>query len=215
MIRKKGTGKHYRIVVRSELCDRYASAFEGMRMQTQEGQTILTGLVKDQPHLFGVLDCINGLGLELLSVQALPEDSQRTPTMRVLVAFEDVRSVYSDIFARAIRLQRPRLDVRSSVLKELERDLVRFDPHVVVCSRPPNGTHLSMRRGAWVHIPTDDGLKDDERLARIWLNGKHWRTEGPSLSALLEVVDETHERLREGALSGVGCVPSELGQVRP
>ena len=203
---RKGKGTVYRIVVRSELGDRYASAFEGMRMETQDGQTILTGLVKDQPHLFGVLDCINGLGLELLSVQALPEDSQRTPpTMRVLVAFEDVRSVYSDIFARAIRLQRPRLDVRSSVLKELEGDLVRFDPHVVVCSRPPKGTHPSTRRGAWVHIPTDDGLEGNERLARIYLAGEHWRTEGPSLSALLEVVDETHERLGEGALSEKSC----------
>jgi hypothetical protein len=75
MIRKKGTGKVYRIVVRSELGDRYALAFEGMRMETQEGQTILTGPVKDQPHLFGILDCINGLGLELLGVQALPEDA--------------------------------------------------------------------------------------------------------------------------------------------
>jgi hypothetical protein len=71
MTRKKRTGKVYRIVVRSELCDRYASAFEGMRMETQDGQTILTGLVKDQPHLFGVLDRLYGLGLELLSVQAI------------------------------------------------------------------------------------------------------------------------------------------------
>ena len=71
MIRKKRTGKVYRLVVRSELGDRYASAFEGMRMETQDGQTILTGLVKDQPHLFGVLDRLYGLGLELLSVQAL------------------------------------------------------------------------------------------------------------------------------------------------
>jgi hypothetical protein len=71
MIRKKHTGKVYRIVVRNELSDRYASAFEGMRMETQDGQTILTGLVKDQPHLFGVLDRLYGLGLELLSVQAL------------------------------------------------------------------------------------------------------------------------------------------------
>lgn len=71
MISKKRTGKVYRIVVRSELGDRYASAFEGMRMETQDGQTILTGEVKDQPHLFGVLDRLYGLGLELLSVQAL------------------------------------------------------------------------------------------------------------------------------------------------
>ena len=31
--------------------------------------------VKDQPHLFGILDRINGLGLELLSVQAFSEDA--------------------------------------------------------------------------------------------------------------------------------------------
>jgi hypothetical protein len=70
---RKGT--IYRIVVRSELTDKYASAFEGMRMETQEGQTILIGEIKDQPHLFGILDRINGLGLELLSVQAMPEDA--------------------------------------------------------------------------------------------------------------------------------------------
>jgi hypothetical protein len=75
MMRKKGKGTVYRIVVRRELNDRYALAFEGMKMQTKDGDTILTGEVKDQPHLFGILDRINGLGLELLSVQALSEDA--------------------------------------------------------------------------------------------------------------------------------------------
>ena len=41
----------------------------------KDGQTILIGEIIDQPHLFGILDRINGLGLELLSVQALPEDA--------------------------------------------------------------------------------------------------------------------------------------------
>lgn len=68
---KKGTAKVYRIVVGRELGERYASAFEGMRMETRDGQTLLIGEVKDQPHLFGILQRINGLGLELLSVQAL------------------------------------------------------------------------------------------------------------------------------------------------
>jgi hypothetical protein len=76
MMRKKGTSKVYRIVVRSELSDRYASAFEGMEMETKEGQTILTGEVKDQPHLFGILDRLNGLGVELLSVQTLSEEAR-------------------------------------------------------------------------------------------------------------------------------------------
>jgi len=76
MMRKKGTSKVYRIVVRGELSDRYASAFEGMEMETNNGQTILTGEVKDQPHLFGILERINGLGLELLSVQILSEEAR-------------------------------------------------------------------------------------------------------------------------------------------
>jgi hypothetical protein len=70
---RKGTGRVYRIVVRSELSDTYAVAFEGMEMETKNGDTILTGKIIDQPHLFGILARINGLGLELLSVEALPE----------------------------------------------------------------------------------------------------------------------------------------------
>jgi hypothetical protein len=75
MMSKKRTGKVYRIVVRSELSDRYAPAFEGMQIEAKDGETILTGEVIDQPHLHGILARINGLGLELLSVQAMPEDA--------------------------------------------------------------------------------------------------------------------------------------------
>jgi hypothetical protein len=74
MNREKSTAKGYCIAVRSELSDRYASAFEGMRMESKVGRTILTGEVKDQPHLFGILHRLNGLGMELLSVQAMPDE---------------------------------------------------------------------------------------------------------------------------------------------
>jgi hypothetical protein len=74
MNRDKSTAKVYRIVARSELSDRYASAFEGMHMQTEDGQAILIGEVKDQPYLFGLLNRLNGLGLDLLSVQAMPDE---------------------------------------------------------------------------------------------------------------------------------------------
>jgi len=73
---RKGTRTLYRIVVRGELSDRYAADFEGMQMQPKDGDTILTGEVKDQPHLFGILNRLKGLGLELLSVQALSEDAR-------------------------------------------------------------------------------------------------------------------------------------------
>jgi hypothetical protein len=75
--RNKGTGKVYRIVVRGELSDRYAVAFEGMQMETKDGETILTGEVADQSHLHGILDRIGELGLRLLSVRNLSEESRR------------------------------------------------------------------------------------------------------------------------------------------
>jgi hypothetical protein len=73
-MRRRDTRTVYRIVVGSELSDKYAVAFEGMEMETRDGETILTGKIIDQPHLYGILERINGLGLKLLSVQALPKD---------------------------------------------------------------------------------------------------------------------------------------------
>jgi hypothetical protein len=76
-VMRKGTS--YRIVVRSELNGRYAVAFEGMEMEAKGGYTVLTGKIVDQPHLHGILDRINGLGLELLSVEALPDYAHPVP----------------------------------------------------------------------------------------------------------------------------------------
>ena len=70
---RTGTGTVYRIVVRGELSARYGAAFEGMEMETKHGQTILTGEVKDPPHLHGILDRISGFGLKLLSVESSAE----------------------------------------------------------------------------------------------------------------------------------------------
>jgi hypothetical protein len=74
-VTRKRTRRVYRIVVRSELSDTYAVAFEGMEMEARDGDTVLTGRIIDQPHLYGILERINGLGLELLSVEALPDDA--------------------------------------------------------------------------------------------------------------------------------------------
>jgi hypothetical protein len=84
MMRRR-TGTVYRIVVRSELSDKYAVVFEGMEMEAKDGVTVLTGKIIDQPHLYGILERTNGLGLELLSVEAMPDavltgpESKRDP----------------------------------------------------------------------------------------------------------------------------------------
>jgi hypothetical protein len=66
--------KSYRIVVRTEIGERFAAAFDGMDVRISEGQTIISGEVVDQAHLHGILDRINALGLELVSLQPCPED---------------------------------------------------------------------------------------------------------------------------------------------
>jgi hypothetical protein len=64
----------YQIVMRGEISDRYAMAFEGMEMETISGQTILTGEIIDNSHLHGILDRIIALGLELVSVEEMSRE---------------------------------------------------------------------------------------------------------------------------------------------
>jgi hypothetical protein len=114
--------------------------------------------------------------------------------MRILVAFEDLRYLYRDAFVRAIRDLRPALSVRSASLEELDHELRRFEPHVVVSSQP-SGIHPA-GCGAWVQIPTYEA-KEDDNIAEVCLEGDRCKTDGPPLVELLEVLDATEERLRE------------------
>jgi hypothetical protein len=72
-----GTRTVYQMVVRGELSERYAIAFEGMEMEVKNGRTILTGEIKDEPHLHSIFDCIGALGIRLLSVESLPTETSR------------------------------------------------------------------------------------------------------------------------------------------
>ena len=73
-VTQMGTRTVYQIVVRGELSERYAIAFEGMEMEIKNGQTVLTGEVKDQSHLHGILDRIGALGFKLGSVENMSEN---------------------------------------------------------------------------------------------------------------------------------------------
>jgi hypothetical protein len=64
----------YQIVVRGEISERYAMAFEGMEMEAKSGRTILTGEIIDNSHLHGILDRIIALGLELVSVEEMSRE---------------------------------------------------------------------------------------------------------------------------------------------
>ena len=59
----------YRITVRGRLSDALAAAFDGLGAHTAPARTVLCGQIPDQAALFGVLERIESLGLELVDIR--------------------------------------------------------------------------------------------------------------------------------------------------
>ena len=55
------------------LTDSLMAAFEGMQASVEPVETVIHGPVQDQAALYGLLDRIQALGLELLEVRRLPD----------------------------------------------------------------------------------------------------------------------------------------------
>jgi hypothetical protein len=68
------TASKYRIVLRGRLSARFASAFEGMALEAGPGQTVLVGNVRDQAHMYGLLDQLRDFGIELVAVEPVGAD---------------------------------------------------------------------------------------------------------------------------------------------
>jgi hypothetical protein len=51
------------------LSDRFEAAFDPMKLEPGHGETAIVGEVRDQAQLYGILDRIRDLGLELVSVR--------------------------------------------------------------------------------------------------------------------------------------------------
>jgi hypothetical protein len=62
----------YRVEVRGRLTDRFAASFDGLAIEpgsgSRAGTTVLVGPVRDQSHLMGILQTLDALGIELISV---------------------------------------------------------------------------------------------------------------------------------------------------
>jgi hypothetical protein len=65
--------QRYEIVVRGRLSSRYESAFDGARLVPHHGQTTLCADVVDQSQLYGLLNRLRDLGIELISVNPAAE----------------------------------------------------------------------------------------------------------------------------------------------
>ncbi|MBV9192944.1 MAG: hypothetical protein JO168_02285 [Solirubrobacterales bacterium] len=65
--------KRYEIVVRGRLSRRYEGAFDGVTLVPRNGQTTLRADLADQSQLYGLLNRLRDLGIELVSVNAVSE----------------------------------------------------------------------------------------------------------------------------------------------
>jgi hypothetical protein len=66
------TPRRYRITLRGRLSERSASLFDGMSLQSGPDRTVLTGELRDQAQLHGVLERVRDLGIELVSLYEVP-----------------------------------------------------------------------------------------------------------------------------------------------
>ncbi len=106
--------------------------------------------------------------------------------MRILVSFEPGYLAYQGAIAASIRILRPHAEVQTTTPDALGEEVERFDPELVICSRPntvdPGG------RIAWVELSLES-----TRPSKICVGGRHSEPTNPTLEVLLEVIDEVEK----------------------
>ena len=106
--------------------------------------------------------------------------------MRVLVAFGDEYRAYREVIAAGIRILRPQVEVATATPAEVEWEVGRFDPHVVVC-----GASVPADPGdvpAWVELPVES-----QRPTRIRVSARRRTSVNLDLEGLLAIVDEAED----------------------
>jgi hypothetical protein len=70
---KSAQPAHYEIRVRGVLGDTFLAGFLEVDTRTENGNTVLSGMLLDRAGLHGVLNEIEALGLELVEVRRQPD----------------------------------------------------------------------------------------------------------------------------------------------
>lgn len=65
--------QRYEIVIRGRLSSRYQSAFDDVTVVSYAGQTTLRADVLDQSRLYGLLNRLRDLGIELIRVDRISD----------------------------------------------------------------------------------------------------------------------------------------------
>jgi hypothetical protein len=105
--------------------------------------------------------------------------------MRILLSFEKEHRVYMDAMAAAIRLLRPDVEIAVCDGEDLESELERLDPQLVITSHPVPENLADDRLGRIDLSP------EPARPSRFRVGERYWESTNPTLDETLSVVDET------------------------
>ena len=109
--------------------------------------------------------------------------------MRVLISIAP-RS-YRQVVALTLRRYRPRLEVRLAAPEDLDPEVGRFEPHLVVCNAATALVQANVP--SWVQILFEDGLD-----AIVSVGGQTSEVHDISTDDLLGAVDETEKMVSQG-----------------
>jgi hypothetical protein len=111
--------------------------------------------------------------------------------LRILVSFEPAYVAYQDVIAASIRILRPHTEVEATTLDTLGEEVERFDPELVICSRPNTVDPGGMI--AWVELSIDS-----TRPNKVCVGGRYSELTNPTLEVLLAIIDEVEGFIQTG-----------------
>ena len=66
-----------KITIQGHLDKKWENSFEGMKISYEGDNTILSGNLKDEPHMHGVLNIIRDLNIKLISINPIKKKNDK------------------------------------------------------------------------------------------------------------------------------------------
>jgi len=104
--------------------------------------------------------------------------------MQILIALGDKYRVYGEALAGAIQQHRPHIEAVNAGLEELEQEVSRLNPCLVICSRLPI-KHSNSTSSSWIVLSLEP-----DHPSTIQVEERRWEVLNPTLEDLLSVVGE-------------------------
>jgi hypothetical protein len=66
-----------KIIIQGHLDKQWKNRFEGLKISYEAGNTILSGNLKDEAHLHGILNIIRDLNIKLISINPIKKKNDK------------------------------------------------------------------------------------------------------------------------------------------